>query len=474
MIKTLYVRVILTFLGIIIFSLICSFFIGLYVFQKQISYEGQNEMIVVGKEIIHRYDDAKPKDTDEFLNSMVKVSAHPIHLYNHAGEHTFYGLKGSPAVTVPPEAVKRVLQGKLYRSSAEDKDIFIGMPFMLDGEWRAMFLQYSAENENIVNRMVLFVLLLVLLLGSVCILIAARYLVEPIKALTNATKRLAKGDFEVELKVNRIDEIGELTQSYVEMAGELKQLEQMRQDFVSNVSHEIQTPLTSISGFAKALLNHDLIVEEERSEYLDIIIAESERLSRLSDNLLKLASLDSEHHPFHASPFNLDEQIRTIVVTCEPQWSAKGIVIDLELPEAIKIKGDEDQLKQVWMNLLSNSIKFTPEGGNIRISIVSIAAEVSVTISDNGMGMSPEEFNAVFQRFYKIDKSRNGNNNGNGLGLAIVKKIVSLHQGRIEVDSAIGEGTTIIVRLPVSPSAPSRKSLKPFEDTSAPMDIVRE
>lgn len=114
MIKTLYVRVILTFLGIIIFSLICSFFIGLYVFQKQISYEGQNEMIVVGKEIIHRYDDAKPKDTDEFLNSMVKVSAHPIHLYNHAGEHTFYGLKkGSPAVTVPPK-----LSNKYYKESS--------------------------------------------------------------------------------------------------------------------------------------------------------------------------------------------------------------------------------------------------------------------------------------------------------------------------------------------------------------------
>ncbi|WP_248549222.1 HAMP domain-containing sensor histidine kinase [Paenibacillus odorifer] len=448
MIKTLYVRIVLTFLGIIIFSLICSFFIGLYVFQKQISYEGQNEMITVGKEIIHRYDDAKPEDTDEFLNSMVKVSAYPIHLYNHSGEYTFYGLKDSPAVTITPEAVKQVLQGKLYRSSAKDKDTFIGMPFMFNGEWQAMFLQYSAENENIVNRMLLFVLLLVLLLGSLCILIAARYLVEPIKALTNATRRLAKGDFEVELKVNRVDEIGELTQSYVEMAGELKQLEQMRQDFVSNVSHEIQTPLTSISGFAKALQNNDLIVEEERSEYLDIIIAESERLSRLSDNLLKLASLDSEHHPFNAGSFNLDEQIRTIVVTCEPQWSAKGIVIDLELPEAVKIKGDEDQLKQVWMNLLSNSIKFTTEGGNIRISIDDSAADVSVTISDNGIGISPEEFNAVFQRFYKIDKSRNGNNNGNGLGLAIVKKIVSLHQGNIEVDGAVGAGTTIIVRLP--------------------------
>ncbi len=465
MIKTLYVRVILTFLGIIIFSLICSFLIGLYVFQKQISYEGQNEMIAVGKEIIHRYDDAKPKDTDEFLNSMVKVSAHPIHLYNPSGEHTFYGLKNNPAVIITPEAVKQVLHGKFYRSSADDKDTFIGMPFLLKGEWHAMFLQYSAENENIVNRMMLFVLLLVLLLGSICILIAARYLVEPIKALTNATKRLAKGDFEVELKVNRVDEIGDLTQSYVEMAGELKQLEQMRQDFVSNVSHEIQTPLTSISGFAKALRSDDLVVEEERSEYLDIIIVESERLSRLSDNLLKLASLDSEHHPFEAGSFNLDEQIRTVVVTCEPQWSAKGIVIDLELPVAVKIKGDEDQLKQVWMNLLSNSIKFTPQGGNIRIGIDVGATEISVTISDNGIGISPEEFSAVFQRFYKVDKSRNGNNNGNGLGLAIVKKIVSLHQGSIEVDGAVEEGTTIIIRLPFSPSAvASRKGHKPSGD----------
>ncbi|MEK4854604.1 HAMP domain-containing sensor histidine kinase [Paenibacillus sp. FSL H7-0756] len=449
MIKTLYVRIILTFLGIIVFSVICSFFIGLYVFQKQISYEAQNEMITVGREIIHRYDDAKPTDTDEFLNSMVKVSAHPIHLYHPSGEHTFYGLPDSPAVTITPDAVRQVLQGKVYRSSTEDNDTFIGMPFMLKGEWRAMFLQYSAENEHIVNRLVLFVLLLVLVLGSVCIVVAARYLVEPIKALTNATRRLAKGDFEVNLRMNRVDEIGELTQSYVEMAGELKQLEQMRQDFVSNVSHEIQTPLTSISGFAKALQNNDLIAEEERKDYLDIIIAESGRLSRLSDNLLKLASLDSEHHPFAAVSFRLDEQIRTIVVTCEPQWSARSLVIDLELPEAVNMTGDEDQLKQVWMNLLSNSIKFTPEGGKIRIRIDHSAAEVAVTISDNGIGISPEEQGAVFQRFYTVDKSRNGSNNGNGLGLAIVKKIVSLHQGSIEVDGAAGEGTTIIVRLPV-------------------------
>lgn len=461
MIKTLYVRVILTFLGIIILSLLVSFFIGLHVFQQQISYEGQNEMIKVGKEIIHRYDITKPADTDDFLSSMVKISAHPIHLYNRAGEHTFYGLYDDPAVTISPGAVQQVLQGQLYRSTEDDKDTFIGIPVMLKGQWQAMFLQYSSENENIFNRLLLFVLLMVLLLGSLSILIAARYLVEPIKALTNATKRLAKGDFNVEFKFNRVDEIGELTQSYVEMAGELKQLEQMRQDFVSSVSHEIQTPLTSISGFAKALQNEDLIREEERGDYLQIIVSESERLSRLSDNLLKLASLDSEHHPFQATSFHLDEQLRAVVVTCEPQWSAKNLTIDLDLPETVSMTGDEDQLKQVWMNLLGNSIKFTPEGGTIRMAIAADSHEITVTISDNGIGLSPEEFSAVFQRFYKADKSRNGSNSGSGLGLAIVKKIVSLHQGSIAIDGAVGQGTTVIVTLPAAPQGLNEKNRKP-------------
>ncbi|WP_246281345.1 HAMP domain-containing sensor histidine kinase [Saccharibacillus qingshengii] len=399
--------------------------------------------------MIHRYDEAKPADLDEFLSSMVRISAHPIHLYAASGEHAFYGLPDESAAVISSEAVHQVLQGQVYRSGAEDPDTFIGIPFMLQGEWQALFLQYSAENEHIVNRMMLFVLLLVLGLGSLCMIAAARYLVEPIKALTNATRRMALGDFEVDLAVKRMDEIGELTQSYTEMARGLKKLEQMRQDFVSNVSHEIQTPLTSISGFAKALQNPDLIPEEDRKDYLEIIAAESGRLSRLSDNLLKLASLDSDHHPFTAVDFRLDEQIRTIVVTCEPQWSARHLVIDLELPEAVHIVGDEDQLKQVWMNLLGNSIKFTPEGGKISVRIDSRADEAVVTVRDTGIGIAPEELHAVFQRFYKLDKSRHGSSSGNGLGLAIVQKIVSLHQGQIELDSTPGEGTTIRIRLPL-------------------------
>src|SRR4029453_6671195 len=168
---------------------------------------------------------------------------------------------------------QQVLRGQYYRSTSEEEQTYVGLPFPFEGEPHAMFMQFSPQNENIINRMMLLVLLLGLLIGSLCILIGARYLVKPIQALTRATKRLAKGDFEVEIKTKRADEMGALTQSFNEMASELKQLEQMRQDFVSNVSHEIHTPLTSISGFAMAMKNSSLVAESDRNYYLDIIIS---------------------------------------------------------------------------------------------------------------------------------------------------------------------------------------------------------
>jgi signal transduction histidine kinase len=449
MIKTLYVRIVCTFLAVIIFSLLSAFFIGFFLFKKEINHIGQNDMIAVGEEIIRLYEQTKPDDRDTFIKRMVNVSAYPVHIYDASGNVTIYGLNNTSNVQIAPEAVQQVLRGQYYRSPGEVEQTFIGIPFPFEGAPHAMFMQFSSQNENIINRMVLLVLLLALLIGSLCILIAARYLVKPIQALTQATKRLAKGDFNVEIKTKRMDEMGALTQSFNEMASELKQLELMRQDFVSNVSHEIQTPLTSISGFAMAMKNSSLVAESDRFYYLDIIIAESGRLSRLSDNLLKLASLDSEHHPFEASTYNVDEQIRQIVVTCEPQWSAKGIRIDLELAAAVKITADRDQLNQVWMNVLGNSIKFTPAGGHIEIRVSHSVNEICFVITDSGIGIAPEQLDYVFERFYKTDLSRNRDIGGNGLGLAIAKKIVDLHHGSIEMKSQVGQGTTVVVQLPI-------------------------
>lgn len=454
MIKTLYVRVVLTFLAVIIIGLLSSFIIGLVIFQKELKDIQKKELMTAGEEIIRVYQQTPSKDLDTLMHNIVTLLSYPVRIFNVEGEVKSYGAgSDNDTVKISPEQVRQVLEGQPFWSDLNDGGTVAGLRFQLDGERYALFLQPSSRNENTIIRLFLTVLILVLVIGSLLILIAARYLVKPLKIMTRATKRLAKGDFDVELRIKRKDEFGTLARSFNEMAGELKQLEQMRQDFVSNVSHEIQSPLTSITGFTKALKNSNLIPEENRIHYLDIILKESERLSRLSDNLLKLASLESEHHPFVLQTYNLDEQIRQIVVSIEPLWLAKDIRIDLQMPSALKITADHDQLSQVWMNLLGNSIKFTPDGGQIIVVIDYKNEGYTIAITDSGIGIAPEDLKHIFERFYKTDRSRDRTVNGSGLGLAIVKKIVSLHHGSIEVRSEVGQGTTFTVKLPACPPA---------------------
>jgi signal transduction histidine kinase len=236
-----------------------------------------------------------------------------------------------------------------------------------------------------------------------------------------------------------------LASSFNHMVKELSQIDQMRQDFVSNVSHEIQSPLTSIRGFSMTLLKVDLPLSD-RNRYLTIILTESERLSRLSEDLLKLASLESEHHPFTPSPFRLDNQLRQVVIATEPLWSHKQLDFDLTLQEIVII-ADEDQMTQVWTNLIANSIKFTPEGGRVSIELLRQREDIIIRITDSGIGISKTELERIFQRFYKVDKGRDRSFGGSGLGLAIVQKIIALHHGFIQVQSELNQGTTITVTL---------------------------
>lgn len=269
-------------------------------------------------------------------------------------------------------------------------------------------------------------------------------------SIIDAMRRIAKGDFKVKLDTNGKgrNEFDKIIQSINDMAGELGQLESMRQDFISNVSHEIQSPLTSIRGFAKALRNRDLS-EEKREHYLDIIEGESRRLSQMSDNLLKLSYLESDKPSFETCRFRLDNQLRTVVLAGEPQWLAKGIQVDLDLQE-IEIVAVEELLNQVWVNLLHNSIKFTPVDGEISLRLIATEHGAEVTIEDTGIGIKEEDLVHIFERFYKADKSRNRTAGGSGLGLSIVKKIVDIHQGDISAESRVGQGTRFVISMPYS------------------------
>jgi signal transduction histidine kinase len=223
----------------------------------------------------------------------------------------------------------------------------------------------------------------------------------------------------------------------------------MRREFVTNVSHEVQSPLTSISGYAQALKQVNLS-EQERSRYLEIIIAEAKRMSKMSDNLLKLSMLESQSQQPRLSTLSLDEQIRRVIVTLQPQWSARNIRFELDL-QAVKVLADHDQLNQVWTNILSNGIKFSKDGGVIHVSTKQDIKNVTIRISDTGIGIPLEDQKRIFERFFKSDRSHSRKYDGSGMGLAIVKQIVSLHQGDIRVESEPGQGTTFIVTLPITP-----------------------
>lgn len=266
-------------------------------------------------------------------------------------------------------------------------------------------------------------------------------IIEPIQ-------KIAKGDFSVKIRnEEKYDgEIGVLVKSINDMTDELNAMEKMRQEFVSNVSHEIQSPLTSIKGFARALQDNNLS-EEKREHYLTIIETETTRLSKLSQNLLKLTLLESEEYTPERVTYRLDQQLKQIVLNSEPLWAEKEIELELNL-EKVHITADQESMSQVWINLIHNSIKFTPSGGTITIQLKEYEKVVEVRIRDSGIGISEEQKQHIFERFYKADSSRNRAYGGSGLGLAIVKKVLDLHQGEIKVESEEGSGTEFIVRIP--------------------------
>ena len=275
--------------------------------------------------------------------------------------------------------------------------------------------------------------------------------------LIEAIRRISRGDFRVNLesafdqrngKPLRSHPYVQLVDSINDMAANLKAMEELRQEFISNVSHEIGSPLTSISGFAKALKDEHLD-KEQRHRYLTIIETECFRLSKLSDNLMKLAMLDSARNPIHPTPYRLDKQLISLILACEPQWEPKKIDMNVEAEE-VEVIADEDLMSQVWMNLLHNAIKFTPQGGKISVAISCNEDQAIVRISDTGPGIHEQDQSRIFERFYKADKSRTRTLEGSGLGLSIAHKITEMHRGSISVRSAPDEGTEFTVLLPYS------------------------
>jgi signal transduction histidine kinase len=303
--------------------------------------------------------------------------------------------------------------------------------------------------------MCLIVCALTMLIGGVFLWHEALYITNPIIKISEGVKKVTDGDFTVQLEFNKShrklqdgyysDEIDELANNFNKMARELSGMDYMRKDFMSNVSHEIKTPVAAITGFSEILLDGGLS-EEEQQEYLNYLNEESIRLSRLCENMLRMSRLENQYIAQKKQKVQIDEQIRRCIIVLNEKWSEKNINFDLQL-EKNSLLSDYDLLFQVWTNLIDNAIKYSGQNGTIQILTGIDYGMLTVTIRDEGIGIAKVKQDKIFDKFYQCDESHK--KQGSGLGLSIVKRILELLEGTIELDSEEGKGTAMTVRIPV-------------------------
>ena len=293
--------------------------------------------------------------------------------------------------------------------------------------------------------------LLIFILASMAVstvltLLFSRVPLRPVHTLVDGMAQLAQGNYKSRIDLGDTPLGENLSESFNLLAEELENTEMLRSDFVNGFSHEFKTPIVSILGFAK-LLNRGSVPVEQQKEYLKIIEEESARLAAMATNVLNMTKIENQNILTDVTQYDLSEQLRTCVLLLEKKWTRKKLQITVDFEE-YTIFGNEEMLKQVWINLLDNAVKFTPDEGEVSIAIQGQQERLTVEISNTGSEIPPADQARVFQKFYQGDHSRA--TQGNGLGLSIAQKIVWLHNGQIGVSSRPGR-TTFSVELPAHP-----------------------
>lgn len=302
---------------------------------------------------------------------------------------------------------------------------------------------WISENLHIPDFII--IILFSLIIGAIAAWFVAKFALAPIKRIRDAMSDVAEGNFDtVVTEESRFDEIEDINHAFNIMVKELRSTEVIQSDFVSSVSHEFKTPLTAIEGYT-TMLQADDLTNEEKKEYTDKILFNTRRMNELVQNILLLSKLDNQGIESKKEEFWLDEQIRQEILATETKWTEKNIEFDVKL-ERVKYYGNKSSLSHVWGNLLGNAIKFSPVNGKITLELKMCNGYVYFSVSDEGEGIKEDAKKHIFDKFYQSDTSHK--QEGNGLGLALVKKLVDMYGGEVEVHNLETKGCQFIVRLP--------------------------
>lgn len=337
---------------------------------------------------------------------------------------------------------KRIRKNKLFLGLVHSALVFLILIFTLLIVSLILYILIKngimpefKTSEGDFKKIISLIALISLVTGTAISFGSNYYAITPLGKLTGEMNRLASGNFKTRLKfpkpIRYLSAYKTLEESFNTMAEELQNTEMLRSDFINNFSHEFKTPIVSIAGFAK-MLQRDNLSDEEKKEYARIIEKESMRLSFLATNILNLTKLENQNILTNSQSYNVSEQIRECILMFEQKWREKNIEIELNFDEYY-IVANQELMVHVFINLIDNAIKFTPEYGKIAISIREINDEIIITLTNTGSEIAKENLKRIFNKFYQADESHSGE--GGGVGLAIVKKIIDLHNANVYVES---------------------------------------
>lgn len=341
---------------------------------------------------------------------------------------------------------------------AQDKDrtpmLIVAFPLIFRNRIEGAAIMSSPLHEirEALKKVYMFIWLSAVLAIAISTLIiyylSQRIIIRPLYNINKIAREISSGEFEKRVTISSKDEIGELAESFNYMADALQNLENMRRDFIANVSHELRSPITSIRGFIQGILD-GTVPEEKHKYYLTIVLNESKRLTRLISDILDLSRLESGEFSLKLETFDINELIRVNIIRFENEIEEKKLNVDVTLAgEELYVKGDRDRIGQVISNIVDNAIKFTGHEGEISINTAIEGKKVIVSISDTGAGIPEDEMKFIWDRFHMADKSRT-NKKGTGLGLSIARQIINQHGEEIWVKSKEGEGTTFFFTLKI-------------------------
>ncbi|GAW91940.1 integral membrane sensor signal transduction histidine kinase [Calderihabitans maritimus] len=465
MIRGIFARLLLSFWAIILVTVIILLLLLSRVYTSFYTTEKEKKLVKAGKEITvmaEKYLEGSIPESQ--LSNKIQGAAHnynsEISIFPSKKQKTSQSLKTFTshltADYFTKEDIQKVLEGEIVSKITVERGtslMSVAVPLIKDGQviggvsLHSPMYDVTAASTQL-RRLSAVVILLAALIATILTYFLAKYVSSPLQKMSQAALMIAKGDFSVKVDVRAKDELGTLARSFNYMAEQLARVEKMRREFIANISHELRTPISFISGVLQGI--HDKTIQSrEQEKYVSLAIKETDRVSKLINDMLELSRLEHGDIKLELQKVDLQEVVLETLAAKEPEFLKKDLKPELNFTAKPYVLADPNRVKQMIINLLDNAIRFSPTGKTIAIGIEKTYTQATVWIRDYGPGIPEEEQEFIWDRFYKVDKTRKQEEGSSGLGLAITKMLAEVQRGSVGVKSQLGEGSTFYFSLPL-------------------------